>query len=83
MELKQGLETRRKWEADLLIVPYGIETEWRHNYMWMGKKLLIVPYGIETAYTAYCHRILYSLLIVPYGIETVLLDVNQCRHVFF
>ena len=54
---------------DLLIVPYGIETQKN----WKGYcclELLIVPYGIETWVKATRRMIRIRLLIVPYGIET-------------
>ena len=35
-------------ETELLIVPYGIETELSVSYA-INIRLLIVPYGIETA----------------------------------
>ena len=47
MELKLFLRASYSSFADLLIVPYGIET----NYCTDGQpqqSLLIVPYGIET-----------------------------------
>ena len=68
MELKRCRMsiTSRCWK--LLIVPYGIETNYGALCIEM-KTLLIVPYGIETlsARTSYCG---ITLLIVPYGIET-------------
>ena len=47
MELKHGLANAVLTSRNLLIVPYGIETNFasRWNY-WL--RLLIVPYGIET-----------------------------------
>ena len=54
--------------AELLIVPYGIETsnlESQRTYL----TLLIVPYGIETLFDTLLACAAH-LLIVPYGIET-------------
>ena len=59
-----------QWEKDeLLIVPYGIETEIHSTSTWI-QKLLIVPYGIETAENDRM-ALQNKLLIVPYGIETI------------
>ena len=54
----------------LLIVPYGIETDF-FLCVAAAVLLLIVPYGIETAFPLlWCSP--HLLLIVPYGIETQL-----------
>ena len=47
MELKQCVDTLFAVKADLLIVPYGIET-FQPEFANIGFQLLIVPYGIET-----------------------------------
>ena len=47
MELKQSNSDGRLNPLFLLIVPYGIETEFR-NRRFYTNGLLIVPYGIET-----------------------------------
>ena len=47
MELKQRQAWLRKRRDELLIVPYGIETTFRH-LLYLQSDLLIVPYGIET-----------------------------------
>ena len=57
------------FNADLLIVPYGIETRYKRKKTVYGNYLLIVPYGIETSVGPIRYG-LPSLLIVPYGIET-------------
>ena len=54
---------------ELLIVPFGIET----NYLDIARAqagLLIVPFGIETAFRETYKRHFIGLLIVPFGIET-------------
>ena len=56
-------------EAQLLIVPYGIETNLLRSLLPL-RKLLIVPYGIETMSNFLNKETLQILLIVPYGIET-------------
>ena len=69
MELKQQMERFEKAGINLLIVPYGIETENEREYIRNLYELLIVPYGIETAEKVY-NMLNRILLIVPYGIET-------------
>ena len=53
----------------LLIVPYGIETDFG-SFPGIIIKLLIVPYGIETQNKCAIIFRKKRLLIVPYGIET-------------
>ena len=52
----------------VLIVPYGIETQFCG---WQDGKysVLIVPYGIETKESS-LYSAATTVLIVPYGIET-------------
>ena len=57
-----------RWNR-LLIVPYGIETQFRTSCPLKCYQLLIVPYGIETSLTN-INTERPGLLIVPYGIET-------------
>ena len=69
------------WNADLnshslLIVPYGIETTFRSEFLDKLLNLLIVPYGIETVLRLCLTCIQTTLLIVPYGIETLLDQVG-------
>ena len=69
-------------ECDLLIVPYGIETNLsyiRHN----GGHLLIVPYGIETLALKALSPLPAWLLIVPYGIETAVANKNSAVYDHF
>ena len=47
MELKLGVPVSDDYIYELLIVPYGIETEQRKLWKRL-QELLIVPYGIET-----------------------------------
>ena len=47
MELKLRLDQFHLNETNLLIVPYGIETN-ENWYLPAFSSLLIVPYGIET-----------------------------------
>ena len=69
MELKQQSPNKPLPAAELLIVPYGIETGLQEAEIW-HIQLLIVPYGIETLNRVY-ELAACILLIVPYGIETV------------
>ena len=81
MELKHKMVRTFGKEAELLIVPYGIETG-KHKPSMSIRILLIVPYGIETPYLHVLHRMVPILLIVPYGIETGYLysqDVSQLK----
>ena len=49
MELKLCIVGRVFGLGELLIVPYGIETEQGQQICAQLARLLIVPYGIETA----------------------------------
>ena len=55
MELKQICTLTRKNLPFLLIVPYGIETEY-FFYALSFIFLLIVPYGIETPGQMFCYQ---------------------------
>ena len=68
MELKHIKQALLRDPRELLIVPYGIETEESPLVLYQ-QPLLIVPYGIETVYTDGYDKA-DELLIVPYGIET-------------
>ena len=48
MELKHFYNLDVIISVGLLIVPYGIETVYSHEYISRCAGLLIVPYGIET-----------------------------------
>ena len=48
MELKLTIDNGSSMAAELLIVPYGIETFFQIDLMHCCLILLIVPYGIET-----------------------------------
>ena len=48
MELKHIQMTASTNQANLLIVPYGIETKQKVRVLLIVFRLLIVPYGIET-----------------------------------
>ena len=48
MELKHNFISLCRCWGELLIVPYGIETEERIVSWFADYRLLIVPYGIET-----------------------------------
>ena len=48
MELKLGMNCKPVRAENLLIVPYGIETELLAEIQSFFPCLLIVPYGIET-----------------------------------
>ena len=51
MELKRDTYVLRLLDdMQLLIVPYGIETEFFHGHRYHVLMLLIVPYGIETTF---------------------------------
>ena len=50
MELKPTLYACSGQYAELLIVPYGIETRKVGYRIITGTALLIVPYGIETRF---------------------------------
>ena len=69
MELKLAELRAMGFDAELLIVPYGIETQETVTRDRLGGELLIVPYGIETCNVRRTYR-KDNLLIVPYGIET-------------
>ena len=71
MELKRFYEVMDYPFVSLLIVPYGIETQFIAGCK-QGIALLIVPYGIETQ-DVIKHFSFPALLIVPYGIETCLI----------
>ena len=49
MELKQVYKDLGGVRIDLLIVPYGIETDFDDGLLAVLLHLLIVPYGIETS----------------------------------
>ena len=69
MELKQSIILIPCPYIELLIVPYGIETNLLYGTI-VTSCLLIVPYGIETIpHGLSAGR--NGLLIVPYGIETL------------
>ena len=71
MELKLISSPSSKTILELLIVPYGIETN-QDFWVQLGFRiLLIVPYGIETCNAAGSGT-QWMLLIVPYGIETTM-----------
>ena len=53
MELKHLKQALLRDPRELLIVPYGIETELHGIWNWSGW-LLIVPYGIETHHRPVC-----------------------------
>ena len=69
MELKPMGHGASDGVRNLLIVPYGIETQLDHCSE-VTSYLLIVPYGIETIEKMITIRLSVKLLIVPYGIET-------------
>ena len=48
MELKQVAAMYKLFRYGLLIVPYGIETNFGCQAVFRLRPLLIVPYGIET-----------------------------------
>ena len=78
MELKQSTSNSWQHRNCLLIVPYGIETNWGMCNIpdWV---LLIVPYGIETNNERLLIIITFKLLIVPYGIETLQQNIRNIR----
>ena len=68
MELKPQRLHRKILSYLVLIVPYGIETNFR-GWLSGNDGVLIVPYGIETMYRLGIEKT-ETVLIVPYGIET-------------
>ena len=50
MELKRGYVDLRDDSKKLLIVPYGIETNFKRRGIRIHSYILIVPYGIETKF---------------------------------
>ena len=69
MELKRAITYKQRFNWNVLIVPYGIETLKVIISLYV-KHVLIVPYGIETWFKL-IPRNKHHVLIVPYGIETI------------